>query len=276
MRAIGLTRQIAAGELVRSLGPCLDTGKPVLNGEVDRLVIADLEMQERVVLDAAPITAIERVGADEVERAGDVAPRALSEHEQHLVGHAVTQQAETFAREIGRAPFARAGVHIKGEERIEMGFGQLTPGHPFYRDAGGQRLAPLLTHGLTLARGERAEKFVEARIALVLPVELLIGAFEEAEFAAELPFLLGEKGDVQAGDAEPGADLHSRLEQERLALAFALAGTHQQAPARDGSERDRDLELRIIVAAGACIGVGPAMVEHVFALRVRFEVAGYD
>src|SRR6476646_9961062 len=105
MRAIGLTRQIAAGELVRSLGPCLDTGKLVLNGEVDRLVIADLEMQERVVLDAAPI--------NEIELARAMAHRAPSEYEQHLVCHAATQQAETFAREIGPVPFARAGVHIK-------------------------------------------------------------------------------------------------------------------------------------------------------------------
>src|SRR5690242_10191367 len=100
MGAIGLARQIAAGELMRALRPRLDAGQPVLNREVDRLVVADLEMQKGVLLDATPIAAVERIGADEVERTGDIAARPLGEHEQHLVGHAVAEQAEAFAREI--------------------------------------------------------------------------------------------------------------------------------------------------------------------------------
>ncbi len=39
-------------------------------------------------------------------------------------------------------------------------------------------------------------------------------------------------------------------------------------------ERHRDLELWIIAAAGALVGLGPAAVEHVFPARVAFDVAG--
>src|SRR5664279_1945422 len=47
---------------------------------------------------------------------------------------------------------------------------------------------------------------------------------------------------------------------------------------RSGCRRkgNRDLQFRIIASAGALIGFGPAAVEHVFALRVRFLIAGND
>src|SRR4029079_14228340 len=112
MHAVGLNREIAAGELMGALGAGLDPGEAMLNGVVDSLVVADLEMQTGMLLDGAPIAAIERIGANEVEGAGDGAAIALGEHEEDLVGHALADQAEEFAREIGRAPFARAGVLI--------------------------------------------------------------------------------------------------------------------------------------------------------------------
>jgi hypothetical protein len=34
------------------------------------------------------------------------------------------------------------------------------------------------------------------------------------------------------------------------------------------------LQLRIVAAAGALEGVGPAMVEHIFALAVGLQIAG--
>jgi len=36
------------------------------------------------------------------------------------------------------------------------------------------------------------------------------------------------------------------------------------------------LQLRIIIAACALVGVGPAVIEDVFALAVRFQIAGGD
>jgi hypothetical protein len=37
-----------------------------------------------------------------------------------------------------------------------------------------------------------------------------------------------------------------------------------------------DLEFRVIAAAGALIGVGPAMVEDILALGMRFQITGRD
>ena len=61
MRAVGRRRQIAAGELVRALRAGLDPREPMRDGEVDGLVVADLEMQEGMLLERAPIAAVERV-----------------------------------------------------------------------------------------------------------------------------------------------------------------------------------------------------------------------
>ena len=97
-------------------------------------------------------------------------------------------------------------------------------------------------------------------------MELLVGALEEAELAGKLPLFAREEGDVEAGDAEPVGHLHRGLEQHRLALDLTFAGADEEALARDGRERDRGLKLRIIAAAGALIGIGPAMVEDIFAL----------
>ena len=72
MRAIGRHGQIAALDLVRALRARLDALQPVRDREFDRLVIAALEMEEFVIPVAPPIAAVDRVLAEQVERAGDV------------------------------------------------------------------------------------------------------------------------------------------------------------------------------------------------------------
>src|SRR5262249_34901718 len=80
VRGIGRGRQVAARDLVLALGAGLDAAKFVLDGVLDRLVVAQLEMQERMVLDRAPVAAEQRVGADEIDGAGDEAAVALGHH----------------------------------------------------------------------------------------------------------------------------------------------------------------------------------------------------
>ena len=52
------------------------------------------------------------------------------------------------------------------------------------------------------------------------------------------------------------------------------AGPHQQPRSASRRERHRDLQFGIIAAAGTLISVGPALIEDVFAARMRFQVAG--
>src|SRR5436190_20885226 len=58
---VGGRRPVAAGKLVLALGAGFDARKAVRDRPVDRLVIAELEMQKRLLIDRPPIAAIERV-----------------------------------------------------------------------------------------------------------------------------------------------------------------------------------------------------------------------
>src|SRR5688572_16782933 len=71
VRRPGGDRAIAARQLVLALRAGLDAGEAAFDGEVDRLVVAELEMQEGMVLEAAPVASVEGVSADEVEGPGD-------------------------------------------------------------------------------------------------------------------------------------------------------------------------------------------------------------
>src|SRR5262245_34137672 len=101
MRGLRGYGHIAARELVLSLRARLDPFQLPVDGEIDRLVIADLEMQEGMVLDAAPVAAVERIGADEVDRTGDVAAAAARHHQKDVVAHPFADQREKAAVEIG-------------------------------------------------------------------------------------------------------------------------------------------------------------------------------
>src|SRR5260221_8749 len=66
-------------------------------------------------------------------------------------------------------------------------------------DAGGESVAALAPDGLALARRQRGEEIVEGREAAVCPMELLVGAQQEATLAERTPFRLGHEGDVGRG-----------------------------------------------------------------------------
>ena len=60
-------------------------------------------------------------------------------------------------------------------------------------------------------RRERREERVEAVIGGVFPMELLVGAFEEAARAQKLPFQLGREGDVNRRRAAAPAEIGERV-----------------------------------------------------------------
>ncbi len=140
----------------------------------------------------------------------------------------------------------------------------------------GERVAPLAPDRLALARGECAEEILERRKAAVLPVKLLIVALEEAALAEQRPFRFRHEGDVRRGRLAQPAELDKALGERGFRQHRLRARRDQQAAAGRRGERHRDLELGIIAAAGALIGVGPAGIEDVFAARMGFEIAGRD
>src|SRR5450759_1041528 len=61
MRGIGGVRQVAARQLVLALGAGLDARQSVGDRVFDGLIVAQLEMQERMVLDGAPVAPVDRI-----------------------------------------------------------------------------------------------------------------------------------------------------------------------------------------------------------------------
>ena len=137
--------------------------------------------------------------------------------------------------------------------------------------------AALLAHGLALARGEPREEIVERRVALVVPVELLVGALQEAlraERASTRPRVRNVS--VQRRDAERGARPRRRprraASRRRSASGPGLTSSRRPGTGVNGTA---DLQLRIIAAAGALVGLRPGVVEDVLAGAVQLHVAGH-
>ena len=100
-----------------------------------------------------------------------------------------------------------------------------------HADAVGERVVALAADGLALARRERGEEIVEARVAGILPVELLVGALQESEFAEEAEFRLGREGHVNARGVVDAAKL-DQAGRQRAADFVGACG-----PGRTSSRR---------------------------------------
>ena len=79
-----------------------------------------------------------------------------------LVGHALADEIEEFAGQIGRAPFAVGGREVEAVERVPMPRLDRAAGQRLDLDAARERIAPLAADLLALARIERREEVVEA------------------------------------------------------------------------------------------------------------------
>ena len=107
-------------------------------------------------------------------------------------------------------------------------------------------------------------------------MELLVGALEEAVLGEQLPLRLAGESDVHRGSLADTAQRHQPARQRFHDVLAVNAVADQQPRSRRRRERNRNLQLRIVPPAGALIGIGPAAVEDIFALRVRFQIAGHD
>ena len=226
------------------------------------------------MLACAPMAAEQRVGTDEVDGAGDPAPVALGHDQQDAVAHLLADERVELPRQIGAAPFARAGFHVEVEEGVPHAFGEIRTGQPMHADAGRERVRAFAPDGLALARGERRQERIEAGVAGVLPMELLVRALEVAARAQQVPFRLGREGDVNRRGASAPADIGERVGKMRAHRVGVRPRAREQSAAGRGRERHGNLQLRIVAAPGPLVGVRPAMVEDVFAARMGLHIAG--
>jgi len=120
-------------------------------------------MEKRPLDDGAPVAAVERVVAEKFDRPRDIAPAVARHHQQHAVGERRPDALKERARQIGAAPFARAGVHVEGEERVPVLRLYVAAGEQVDLDVVAQSVAPFALDRLALARGEEARKSSKSR-----------------------------------------------------------------------------------------------------------------
>ena len=107
-------------------------------------------------------------------------------------------------------------------------------------------------------------------------MELLVGARQVAGFGQQLLLVLRGEGDVQRRGADLAGQRGAGRGQQMTVGLGIRARLHQQAAAGHRREGHGCLELRVVASAGAFKGVGPAMVEDIFAHGVALQVAGHD
>ena len=180
-----------------TLGPGLNPFQAPGDGEIDRLVIAGLEMQEWHEGGAAPVAPEKHPFAEQVERAGDIFAILLRHHQQGLLLQSVTQAAEEVAGEIGRAPFAPTRVPVEIEKAVPVRLGEVVAGEPVERHPGVADALALFSQILALAAGQFAQEFLERCVAAIFPMKLLAGALQIAGVSRQPPFVLGQEGEMQ-------------------------------------------------------------------------------
>ena len=143
-----------------------------------------------------------------------------------------------------------------------------------HADAMGERVRALAADRLALARGHGREECVERIVTGILPMELLVGALEIATPPEQVPFRLGEEGDIHGRRIRAPADVDERIAKGSAQRFGVRPRQRQQAPAGRRREGHGNLKLGIIPPAGALVGLSPAVVEDIFATGVGFDVAG--
>src|SRR5262249_20439180 len=116
---------------------------------------------------------------------------------------------------------------------------------------------------------------IEACVVGIFPMKLLVHALQKAPFAERAPFLFGQERDVCRREIARSGYFDERVgERSTDRVSYRARGREQARPGH-GRKWNRDLALWIVAAPGAFKGLGPAMVENVFAAGVAFCIAGH-
>ena len=90
------------------------------------------------------------------------------------------------------------------------------------------------------------------------------------------PLGFGREGDVQGRDAEPLGQGQRALEQGGAHRRLVAPGRVRKRGPVAGVKGTAPSSFGIIAAARPLVGVGPGMVEDVFALAVALQIEGHD
>src|SRR3954466_2476501 len=167
-----LHRHQAAEQLVLALGAAFEHLDAAADRELDRLVIAAFEVQQRHVLDRAPIAAIQGSGVPEKQGRGNRPALAFGQHHRQIPGHTFAEAQKKLQVEVGARAVCRIGRAVAAIEEFPMASLDRLALEPAQRDACLAYAAPLLANILAPRMAQPREELPEVPVALVPPVKL--------------------------------------------------------------------------------------------------------
>src|SRR5262245_49172906 len=120
MRRPGLRRHEAARELVLALRASLEDADAALDAELERLVVARLEMQKRNVWGAAPVAAVQHHLRKDVQCAREELAVELDQHHQDMLGERLAEAPEELEIEVGGGVMSAVGAVVAPREEAPV------------------------------------------------------------------------------------------------------------------------------------------------------------
>ena len=265
VRGLRFHRQEAAEKLVLPLRAAFESLQLARDGEVDRLVVAGLEVQQGHVFEGAPVAAIQRVGGMQVERAADGFSFALGKDQQGVLRHGFADPLEELQVQIRRRLVHPVGVAIAPVEELPVLRADLCPGQVPEGHAGLADLPALLLEVLPFLVRHAREEVVEIRVPVVSPVELHRASHQHALAVHQCGLALRREQDVEGRHAL--REVEGLADQEFAIRIIAC----QHARAGDGREGHRAEQLGVVLQPVARVRVSPRPVEDVLAVGVGLQ-----
>src|ERR1700687_2268463 len=158
MGAVGQPRLKAPDQLVLPARARLEAGGAPADALLDRMIEADVEVQEWVFLEATPVAAVENLRRGQVERSREQAAVAPGLHQFHPVAEGLEDAAEKRGVEVSMTPdlLVHRGA-VKPVHLVRVHAGQLVAAKGANFDsllAGSPLLAPELVSALGVEAGE--------------------------------------------------------------------------------------------------------------------------
>ena len=150
----------------------LEDPDPAFYAEIQDLVVADLEMQQRDVRDRAPVTAVQHFRRENIEGAGDRPSIELGEHHEEVLGKRLAEAPEELEVQIRRGVMRAIRVVVAAREKAPVLVADFGSDQPSHANARLLHPSSLLSDFLSLRGSEIREKLIEIRVAAVFPMKL--------------------------------------------------------------------------------------------------------
>src|SRR5262245_44344232 len=260
VRRRALDRQQAAEDLVLALRAAFEHLQAVRDRVFDRLVVAAFEMQQRHVLERAPVTSVEPVFVLDEERACDRPARALGDHQREVLRQRGADAQEEIQAEIGARAVLGVGAAVAAVEELPVPALDRLPLEPRKRNPRLAHPPALLADVLAPLVRHAQQEVVEVGVPGVAPVELYRAPQHHALAEQHGKLVFRGKQDMQRGRV--ARELQRGLDQNRLVLAEQPVPAHR-------SEGDCAQQLGVVLDAVALVRVGPRPVEHGLTVGMR-------